>query len=293
MNDLSPVRALLERYNCRTTEERRNALREIVQELSLLGLSRTTFFSRAAFYGGTALRIFYGLQRFSEDLDFSLIEPDSSFKLEDYLGAVQDELGAWGFELRVEKKVKSAGSAVQSAFIKGGTLIHLMKIMAISPPVSGVPENELLKIKLEVDTDPPAGAGFEVKYRLNPLPFSVRMYDQPSLFAGKLHALLCRGWQQRVKGRDFFDYLWYLSNDIPVNLAHLESRMRQSGHWKAAEGLTREQLLTLLAERLGSVDFAQAKADAVLFTRDSRAIELWSQEFFLSVSQERLRVVLD
>ena len=178
MNDLSPVRSLLERYNCRTTDERRDALREIVQELSLLGLSRTSFFSRAAFYGGTALRIFHGLQRFSEDLDFSLTEPDPSFKLEDYLGAVQDELGAWGFEMRVEQKVKSAESAVQSAFLKGDTLIHLVKIASISPPVSGVPENEIFKIKLEIDTDPPAGAGFEVKYRLDPLPFSVRVYDQ-------------------------------------------------------------------------------------------------------------------
>jgi hypothetical protein len=300
MNDLSPVRALLERYNCRTTDERRNALREIVQELSLLGLSRTNFFSRAVFYGGTALRIFHGLQRFSEDLDFSLAKSDPGFNLEDYLGAIQDELGAWGFEMRVERKLKSADGTVQSAdgtvqsaFIKGGTLIHLVKIASISPPVSGVPENEFLKIKLEVDTDPPAGAGFEVKYRLNPLPFAVRLYDTPSLFAGKLHAVLCRGWQQRVKGRDFFDYLWYLSNDIPVNLAHLESRMRQSGHYKAGEALTRERLMALLAERFGSVDFTQAKADAVLFIKDSRAIELWSPEFFLSVSRERLQVKLD
>ena len=160
-------------------------------------------FMRAAFYGGTALRIFHGLERFSEDLDFSLAEPDPVFRLDDYLDAVAAELGSWGFVMQVETKQKNAGSPIQSAFIKGGTLVHLVRIASVVPPVSGVPENELLKIKLEIDTDPPAGAGFEIGYRLEPIPFSVRLYDRPSLFAGKVHALLCRNWGQRVKGRDF------------------------------------------------------------------------------------------
>jgi hypothetical protein len=289
MIDHGPVQKMLERYECRNNDERRDALKEIVQEITLVALGRAGFFSHAAFYGGTALRIFHGLERFSEDLDFSLTEPDPAFDLGIYLPAVRDELGSFGFDMEVTQKPKSADSAVQSAFIKGGTLIHLIKIAAVEPPVPGVPKNEQLKIKFEVDTDPPAGAGFEVKYRLSPIPYSVRLYDPPSLFAGKLHALLCRNWKQRVKGRDFFDYVWYLSQNVPVNVGHLEARMRQSGHWSGPKSLDRESLLALLDGRFSAVDFARAKADVIPFIRDSRSVELWSRDFFVAVSRENLK----
>jgi predicted nucleotidyltransferase component of viral defense system len=290
MSDASPVRKMLDAYQCKTNEERRDALREIVQEVALLGLSRTSFFSHAAFYGGTALRIFHGLERFSEDLDFSLIKPIPGFKLDNYLDAVRDELASWGFEMSVERKEKATESAVQSAFIKGGTLIHLVKIASINPPVAGIPSNEQLKIKLEIDTDPPESAGFDTKYGLKPLPYSVRLYDPPSLFAGKLHALLCRGWKQRVKGRDFFDYLWYLSNDIPVNALHLEARMRQSGHYEDQKHLGQNDIIALVEQRLSSVDFEQVKNDILPYIKDTRSIEVWSSEFFKSVTQEHLRI---
>ena len=290
MTDLTPIQRMLERYQCRNNDQRREALREIVQEIALVGLSRTNFFSRSAFYGGTALRIFHGLERFSEDLDFSLAVPDPSFDLGEYLPPVRDELASWGFEMSVDQKPKTQESAIQSAFIKGGTLIHLIRIASITPPVPGVQQNEQLKVKFEIDTDPPAGAGYEVKYRLEPIPYSVRLYDRPSLFAGKLHALLCRGWKQRVKGRDFFDYLWYLSNGIAVNLTHLEARMRQSGHLHAEEPLSADELRRRIAERFGAVDFAQAKEDATPFLRDTRPLDLWSKDFFVAVTRERLKV---
>ncbi len=289
MTDLSPVKRMLDEYQCRTNEQRSAALREIVQELTLIGLSRTDFFSRAAFYGGTALRIFHGLERYSEDLDFSLEKPDTYFSLNEYLPAVRDELASWGFNMTVEQKTKTVDGPVQSAFIKGGTLVHLVKIASLEPPVSGVPPNSLLRVKLEIDTDPPGGAAFETKYRLSPLPFAVRLYDTPSLFAGKVHALLCRKWKERVKGRDFFDYLWYLSNNIPLNLANLEARMRQSGHWGDVP-LQEESLRELLEERFSSVDFKLVQADALPFVRDSRAVDLWSAEFFIAVTRDRLTV---
>jgi len=290
MTGLSPIQKLLARHPCRNLDEQRQALRQIVQEIALLGLSRTDFFVRAAFYGGTALRIFYGLERFSEDLDFSLAEPDPAFRLDDYLDAVAAELGSWGFVMQVETKQKNAGSPIQSAFIKGGTLVHLVQIASVVPPVSGVPENELLKIKLEIDTDPPAGAGFEIGYRLEPIPFSVRLYDRPSLFAGKVHALLCRNWGQRVKGRDFFDFLWYLSNRTPVNAAHLAARLQQTGHRHEQAALTRSALLELLEERFRSVDFAQARQDVVPFLADTRSLDLWSADFFIAVARQHLAV---
>lgn len=284
----SPVQDLLNRYQAKSPGEFRQALKEIIQEITLLGLSRAGFFRKGAFYGGTALRIIHGLDRFSEDLDFSLDAPDPDFKLESYTVPVRDELAAYGFEVTVETKEKTEDSAVQSAFVKGGTLIHLIKIAALTPPVSGVPPNEQLRIKFEVDTDPPPGAAYEVKYQLSPIPYSLRLYDLPSLFAGKLHALLCRSWKNRVKGRDFYDYLWYLSNGIIPNLPHLEARMRQSGHWLSPEALDIRELRKLLEDRFTQVDFSQAREDVRPFVRDSRSLDLWGEEFFSSVTRDKL-----
>lgn len=276
----SPVQDMLEKYQCRHADDYRNALKEIVQEIALLGLSRGGFFNHAAFYGGTVLRIFHGLDRFSEDLDFSLLQSNTSFELEEFLPYVRDELGSYGFNMNVQKKVKAMDTAVQSAFIKGGTLVQLVSIASISPPVSGVLPDEVLKIKFEVDTDPPTGAEWEVKSQLNPVSYSVRLYDKPSLFSGKLHALLCRNWKQRVKGRDFYDYLWYLSHQIPVNIWHLEQRLRQSGHWNGSENLSRISLVKMLEDRFATVDFLQAKKDIAPYIADSRVLDVWSQEFF-------------
>ncbi|GHV95998.1 hypothetical protein AGMMS50293_23180 [Spirochaetia bacterium] len=290
MKDLSPVQGMLEKYHCRNNEERRNALKEIVQEISLLALNRSGFFNLAAFYGGTALRIFHKLDRFSEDLDFSLIEKNPDFDLEAYLPAIRDELGSYGFEIEVEKKIKVVNTAIQSAFIKGNTLVHLVKIGSVDPAVPGIPRNEQLKIKIEIDIDPPAGARYEVKYGLTPIPYAVRLFDLPSLFAGKIHALLYRNWKSRVKGRDFYDYVWYLSSGIPVNLPHLEARMRQSGNRKTENILTHKELIKLLEDRFSRIDYEQVKSDALPFVRDTASLDLWSQNFFIAISRDRLQV---
>ncbi len=166
----SAIQSMLGRYSCASIDDYRNALKEIVQELALLGLYRGGFFNHAAFYGGTALRIFYGLDRFSEDLDFSLLQPDKTFQLAKFIGPLRDELSAYGLEMTVEEKIKSNRSAIRSAFIKGGTQLHLVRISSIRPPVSGVNPDEQLRIKIELDTDPPAGAGLELKYQLLPVP---------------------------------------------------------------------------------------------------------------------------
>jgi hypothetical protein len=289
MGDLGPIQKMLIGYPCRNIEETKDALRQVIQEITLLALGRAGFFSRAAFYGGTALRIFHGLERFSEDLDFSLTEPDSSFDLGVYLPFVRDELMSFGFDMDVEQRIKTGVTAIQSAFIKGGTLVNLVKITAATPPVPGVPQNAQLRIKLEIDTDPPAGAQYEIKYRLRPIAHSVRLYDKPSLFAGKMHALLCRNWKQRVKGRDFYDYVWYLANEIPVNLSHLESRMRQSGHWSGDVPLTVDAVLRLLDERLATINLEQAKDDVIPYIVDTRPLDVWSRDFFMGISQERLK----
>ena len=283
------ITTMLGDYKSKTIDDKKNGLKEIIQEISLLGLSHTDFFSHAAFYGGTALRIFYGLDRFSEDMDFSCISSEPDFNLQDYLSAVEVELNSYGFEMSTEYKVKKNPSAVQSAFIKGNTLIQLINIMDMHPPVSGVPKNEVIKIKIEIDTNPPKGAGYEQKFRLLPQPFSVKLYNRSSLFAGKLHALLCRNWKQRIKGRDFYDYIWYLSENIPVNIPHLEARMIQTGHWTDTDSLTLPKVKELLCSRFEMVNFELAKEDVIPFLPDSDKLAIWSKDFFTAVTHEKLR----
>ena len=271
-------------------EDYKNALKEIVQEIALLGLYRGDFFNSAAFYGGTSLRIFYGLDRFSEDLDFSLLAPDPRFDLSIYTKTVQHELGAYGLEMTVTEKIKRNDTAVRSAFIKGGTQIHLLKISSISPPVGGVHPDEQIQVKLEVDTDPPEGAEHEIKYQLLPVPYHVRMFTPSSLFAGKVHAVLCRGWQNRIKGRDFYDYIWYLSKGIPLNIKHLAGRMKQTGHLSARETLSEAGLRERLIERFNNVDFDRAKKDVLPFIKNADSVNVWSREFFISVTKDTLKI---
>ena len=274
---------LIDRYQPRSSQDYQNAVREIVQEIALLGLWRTAFYEHAAFYGGSALRIFHGLQRFSEDLDFSLLQPEPDFSLKPYLGSVADELMAWGFEFRAEGVEKNKASSIESAFLKGSTMINLLQIGAPQEIASRLPKGQLIQIKLEIDIDPPPRATTETLTRLVPTPHQVRLYDPSSLFAGKLHAVLCRNWKNRVKGRDFYDFLWYVGRRIPLNLGHLEARMRQSGDWPLETPLDTEGLSRRLEERFATVNFDQAKEDIAPFLKDPRELSLWSSGFFMEL----------
>jgi len=279
------IEQMLKKYDCRTPDDYRNALKEILQEIALLGLSRTNFFDQAAFYGGTALRIFYGLDRFSEDLDFSLLKRNERFDIEPYCDAIKNELAAYGFEMEVTKKEKKIETGIESAFIKGETLIQLLNINAVTPPVSGVHRDEVLKIKLEVDTTPPTGAEYEIQYNLSPVPYSVRLFNGPSLFAGKMHAVLCRAWNDgRIKGRDLYDLVWYVKREIPVSLKHLGYRMKQTGHLEEDNRLSSNQLQMMLKEKFSRIDYKQAKNDVYPFIRDPEVTDLWSEAFFNSVA---------
>lgn len=280
---------MLSKYPLDTPLDSVHALKEIIQELTLQILSKTDFFTHAAFYGGTALRIFYGLDRFSEDMDFSLKTKDETFKLETYLPAIEQGLNSYGLEIGAHYKQKQNFSNVQSAFLKGNTIVHLVKITAMTPPISGIPNYESIKIKIGIDTNPPGGAEYEQKFRILPQPYSVLLYDRPSLFAGKLHALLCRNWKQREKGRDFYDYVWYLAEGIPVNLYHLEQRMRQSGHLLDEEPLTLELVKRKLLDRFDSLDFQTVKQDVSPFIPNPSVLDIWGKEFFSAITKEQLK----
>jgi predicted nucleotidyltransferase component of viral defense system len=271
---------MLEKYNCNSRQDYENALKEIIQEVALLGLWRSKFFEVAAFYGGTALRIMYGLNRFSEDLDFSLLTPNASFKLHPYIEAIEAELSGMGFAATVRIKDKTMESNIQSAFIKAETLTHLL-LIDVQPSLRiNIPQGQTLKIKLEIDINPPGGFLTEAKILLNPIPFSVLTYQAPDLFAGKMHAILCRSWASRVKGRDWYDLVWYISQNIPLRLSHLRERLLQTQSIKPDQILDKETLLTLLEEKIMNLDIEAAKSDILPFIRDPASIALWSPDFF-------------
>ncbi len=273
------VARMISKYECRSAEDYTHALREIMQEIALLGLWRSKFFEKAAFYGGTALRILYGLDRFSEDLDFSLLSSMNGFDLDNYSTALEKELRAFGFDVRMEKRNKAIASPVQSAFLKANTLNELLVITIDESIVREVPRGQILKIKLEVDTDPPGGFDTESKFLLQPIPFAVRTYTLPDLFAGKMHAVLCRQWKNRVKGRDWYDLVWYVANNPELHLSHLEQRMRQSGHWSDNHTLDRK----LLSKKIDTLDLDQARSEVEPFVKHPEALAIWSREFFHDV----------
>lgn len=277
------IEQMLEKYDCRRAEDFSQALREILQEIALLGLWRSKFFERAAFYGGTALRILYGLDRFSEDLDFSLLAPDETFNLLIYSASLERELAAFGFEVQVEGKNKSVETAVQSAFLKANTANQLLVIKTGADIVRQIPSGQVTKIKIEIDTDPPGGFETQSKFLLQPIPFGVRTYTLPNLFAGKMHAVLCRRWKKRVKGRDWYDLVWYCARYPELHLSHLEQRMRQSGHWTASESLSGKTFRAILAEVIANVDIEQAKQEVLPFVRQPETLDVWSKEFFQDI----------
>jgi predicted nucleotidyltransferase component of viral defense system len=278
------VARMLERYDNHSLEDHLQALREILQEIALLGLWRSKFFDKAAFYGGTALRILYGLDRFSEYMDFSLLSPMDDFDLSAYTTALQKELAAFGFDVRIDQRNKNAESAIQSAFLKANTLNQLLVIETSEELLKTVQRGQILKIKLEIDTDPPPEFETHTRYLLQPIPFAVRTYTLPDLFAGKMHAILCRRWKKRVKGRDWYDLVWYAANHPQLHLAHLEQRMRQSGHWKGREQLTPELFKQLLSQAIDKLVVDQARKEVEAFIRDQKSLAIWSREFFQDIA---------
>ena len=277
---------MLKKYKINNIEDKKNAIKEIVQEVVLCGLSRGGFFKEAAFYGGTALRIFYGLDRFSEDLDFSLTTQDPNFDLTKYFPYIENETKSLGLDFSVQEKVKSFDSNIKSAFLKGNTKEHILTFYENSEDAKFINNDEAIRIKFEVDINPPVGATYETKFGLLPSPYQVKLYDLPSLFAGKIHACLCRNWHSRIKGRDFYDYVFFLSIGAQVNLKNLKAKLVQSNFISEDYDLTIDNLKALLNERFENLNFEQAKEDVLPFVRDKSKLDLWSVEFFKEITKK-------
>ena len=284
------IRNMIQHYkNPKISEQTK--VREILQQAALLGLERHRFFEKAAFYGGTALRILYGLDRFSEDLDFTLLKPDPAFDFSPYLEGMQKELRAFGYAMEVSQKQKNVETNVISAFMKVNTIELYLAIENKAPPKGANPE-EKIRIKLEVDIDPPPQARVENHLVLNPVSFYVLTLNIQDLFAGKMHAILYRAWKGRIKGRDWYDLIWYIQKQIPLSLCYLESCMRQAGNLPPDQYLTRNKVIDLLSQKIGRINWEDAKADIRPFIAEPERLALWSPIFFSDLIQH-LKIAAD
>lgn len=272
------IKEWLEEYKPANKEAAEQALREIMQEIALVGLQRSGFFEKAAFYGGTALRIFYHLDRFSEDLDFSLLEVDPDFLLEPYLEGMCKEFESLGIKVSVREKQKSVKTHVDSAFLKPDTEWKELILNSVIEQ-EGISVRPEIKIKIEVDKNPPKRFETEEKLLLKPYSFYTRCFTLPNLFAGKMHALLFRKWNNRIKGRDWYDMEWYVKKGVHLNLDHFLARAQDSGDWMASS-ISGEQFNLLLIEKIDKVSFKSIKEDVIRFIRDDRQLDLWSPTYF-------------
>jgi predicted nucleotidyltransferase component of viral defense system len=276
---MNALKNMLNQYkSSKITEQTK--IREILQQTALLGLERQGFFEKAAFYGGTALRILYGLDRFSEDLDFTLLKPDPQFDFAPFLEGMRKELASFGFEMEVSTKQKNVETSVISAFMKANTL---KLYLAIGNENKSFNHNEKIQIKLEVDIDPPTQFRIENHLVTNPIAFYVLTLHKNDLFGGKMHAVLHRAWKGRVKGRDWYDLIWYIQNKVPLGLRYLEACLHQSGHLGKGEILTRDKIVEMLRIKIEQIDWISARADMDSFIADPERLRIWSPQFFLSL----------
>lgn len=276
---------MVEAYQPKNNEEKQNVVKEVMQEITLCALSKAGFFDVAAFYGGTALRIFYGLDRFSEDLDFSLMTKNKDFDLNAYIPTLKMIVQSFGLNVDVEIKHKTLDSAIQSAFLKGDTIEQFL-LFYPNDLVTGINKNEKVKIKFEIDTMPAGLATYETKYRLLPMPYSIKLYDEASLFSGKIHAVICRSWKSRVKGRDLYDYVFYLKRNTKFNLAHLREKLMESHYISNEDKFDVEVVKTLLIARFNEIDFNDAKKDVLPFIKDMNVLDIWSKDFFIAITSQ-------
>jgi len=272
------IQEWLGEYHPKSQDEAFFALREIMQEVALAGLQRAGFFEKAAFYGETALRIFYGLGRFSEDLDFSLLNVDPDFSLNRYFDAIITEFDALGMKVTIVDKKKQQESSINSAFLKSATVWKELVLEGVIPQ-TGVKLMPSIRIKLEVDRVPPLGFETEEKLLLRPFSFYVKCFTPPSLFAGKMHALLFRKWQKRVKGRDWYDLEWYIKKGVPLDLSHFLLRALDTNDWQD-KSITKEQVLELIRVKIQTVDFNSIREDIIRFIQDDSSLSIWSPQYF-------------
>ena len=267
---------MLAQHEIKTSEQKRNATHEVMQEIALAGLYRGGFFDKAAFYGGTCLRIFHGLPRFSEDMDFSLVEKNAEFDLESYFPSVIEEFKAAGRDVQITRKEKKVQTKVESAFLKDNTELYDLSFKT----------EKDVKIKIEVDTEPPLGFATEQKLSLMPFSFMTRCFTLPDLYAGKMHALIFRNYRNRVKGRDWYDFEWYERHNVPLDLAHFQIRAKEFN----GLDIDKAGFARMLKEKLDNTDINMVKQDVMPFVQNPSELNIWSNDYFLQLA-DRIKYV--
>ena len=249
-----------------------NVQYEVTQKIVLAGLYNGGFFDKAAFYGGTCLRIFHGLHRFSEDMDFTLLQKDDKFHLENYFDPIIDMFKMCGRDVSITKKDKKSFGKVESAFLKDNTSVYNLQFNT----------EKTIKVKIEIDTLPPLAFDTERKDLSDPLNLAVRCLTLPCLFAGKMHALVFRKWKTRVKGRDWYDFMWYITHNIPLDYNHLQTRIYEF------EGVrpSKDEFACMLKERLAKTDINSVKADVLPFVENIKELDFWSNDYFLQLADK-------
>lgn len=271
MNNNEIYHQMLSAYELMTEQQKRNATFEVNQQIVLAGLYNGGFFNEAAFYGGTCLRIFHGLRRFSEDMDFSLLAQNDRFDFTQYFQPIIDQFAMVGREVEIKRKDKKNFGKVESAFLKDNTDVYDITFQT----------EKSIKIKIEVDIQPPLNFNTEQKLLLLPQSFMTRCFTLPDLFAGKMHALVYRTWKNRVKGRDWYDFEWYVRHSVPLDFIHLHERALQFNQ----EDITKESFIAKLNDRLSTADINQVKADVLPFVRNPKELDIWSNDYFLQLAQ--------
>jgi predicted nucleotidyltransferase component of viral defense system len=262
-------------YNAANPLEEENAIKEIIQEIALYGLWRAKFFDVAVFQGGTSLRILHQLPRFSEDLDFMLLAPDPAFDWRPYLKVLTETFEEYGLSPETVSKAQM-DKRIRNAVIKDNSVANQLDLS-----FERRDDRKKLKIKLEIDVEPPAHSGDAFTFLDFPVDYEVRHQDMASNFALKIHALLCRDY---VKGRDWYDFAWYVSKGIFPNLQHLQAALQQFGPWSKNDALSVDiaWLEKHLAARIQEIDWDKAKEEVRRFLRpiEAESLNLWSNRFF-------------
>lgn len=275
MSDNTIISSRLKHYTINSIEDEENAYKEILQEVALYALSTTNFFTKGAFQGGTSLRILYQLPRFSEDLDFILLQPDKNFNWQPYIKAIVSGFKLFGIDPEIIDRGK-ADQTVQKLFLKDNSIGKIINLNYNHFT------KKKLTIKLEIDTNPPTGSNLETKYLDFPIDCSILTQDLASNFAGKCHALLCRAY---TKGRDWFDFSWYIARSTPINFNFLSSAIDQNGTW-AGQNLIidKEWLIKNLVNKINQTDWDNAKVEMKRFLskEQQKSLDLWSSDFFIS-----------
>ena len=284
------VKKMLDRLAPSTLFEVKTGIRQVAVEIILCALSRSGFFKLAALNGDTARRIQYGLDGFSHTLEFSLLKPDPGFRIEKFLPVIEKELRSYGLNFQSELKDNGKDSFFSSAYLYGNTEEHMLMLCDDKELAESVSDTDRIKVKIEVDTDPPLYAGYDTVKRELPVPFEVYTYDLPSLFAEKIDNTICRIWNSRTRGWDLYDFDFYMKKGQPVNLKHLWSSLLYSGYVEAREDMTLDEVKANLCYRFKEVNYERAKIDLLPFIDDKESLDAWSAEYFCGISEALIAV---